>query len=260
MPGGESAPGSTGDGSDALANDKVYIHEFIDIIGHNRARYMHHMTANWSPIAQEERDQLCYGVWGVVGSTGQWPAVVNMWEENGWDGLARSFGHELGHAHLQDPKLARWWATAAEFRSGGFDRVLVPAEWSPTITELCDQGAGGTAYAHDQVRVPAGKVADFLELARDDGAPFYEAHGWRLVGAWHTALSNDNEAFLLWSIPSWEQWGTAEAALRSGHPWRARQRDAVEDFRRILLVDAPLSPLRIGRQPARSDRDDSWTE
>ena len=29
-------------------NDKVYIHEFIDIIGHNRANYMHHMTANWS--------------------------------------------------------------------------------------------------------------------------------------------------------------------------------------------------------------------
>jgi hypothetical protein len=243
-----------------LPNEKVYIHEFIDIIGHNRARYMHHMTANWSPIAQEERNQLCYGVWGVVGSTGQWPAVVNMWEEDGWDALASSFGHELGHAHLQDPKLARWWATAAEFRSGGFDRLLVPAEWSPTITELCAQGAGGAAYAHDQVRVPAGKADDFLQLARDVGAPFYDAHGWRLVGAWHTALSNDNEVFLLWSIPTWEQWGAAEAALRAGHPWRARQRDAVEDFRRILLVDAPLSPLRIGRQPARDDRDDSWTE
>ena len=30
-------------------NDKAYIHEFIDIIGHNRANYMHHMTANFSP-------------------------------------------------------------------------------------------------------------------------------------------------------------------------------------------------------------------
>ena len=43
-------------------NDRVYIHEFIDIIGHNRAKYMHHMPANWSPIAQEERHQLCFGV------------------------------------------------------------------------------------------------------------------------------------------------------------------------------------------------------
>ena len=44
-----------------MANEKLYIHEFIDIIGHNRAKYMHHMTANWSPIAQQERKQLCPG-------------------------------------------------------------------------------------------------------------------------------------------------------------------------------------------------------
>ena len=66
-----------------MPNEKIYIHEFIDIIGHNRAKYMHHMTANWSPIAQEERNQLCYGVWGVVGTTRGWPEVVNLWEEDG---------------------------------------------------------------------------------------------------------------------------------------------------------------------------------
>ena len=243
-----------------MANDKVYIHEFIDIIGHNRAAYMHHMTANWSPIAQEERDQLCYGVWGIVGSTGQWPAVVNMWEEDGWEGLASSFGHELGHANLQDPKLARWWARAAEFRSGGFDRVLVPAPWSPTISELCARGAGGVAYAHDQVTVQPGGAADFLELARGDGAAFYAEHGWQLIGAFETAMRNDDEAFVLWSIPSWDRWGAAEASLRAGHPWRERQRAAVRDVRRVLLVDAPLSPLRTGRQPARGDRGQDWSE
>ena len=42
-------------------NSKVYVHEIIDIIGPNRANYMHRMTANFSPIAQEERHQLCYG-------------------------------------------------------------------------------------------------------------------------------------------------------------------------------------------------------
>ena len=242
------------------ANQKVYIHEFIDIIGHNRGSYMHHMTANWSPIAQEERNQLCYGVWGVVGSTARWPAVVNMWEEDGWDGLARSFGHELSHAHLQDPKLARWWARAAEFRSGGFDRILVPAPWSPTIEVLCAQGAGGVAYAHDQVTLRPGSAPDFLGLVHEAGAAFYAEYGWRLIGAFETALRNDDEVFLLWSIPSWERWGAAEATLREGHPWGTRQRAAVHDLRRILLVDAPLAPLRIGRQPARSDRSDDWSE
>ena len=82
-------------------NDRVYIHEFIDIRGHHRADYMHHMTANWSPTAQEERHQLCYGVWSLIGSTGPWPQVVNMWEEEGWDGLAGSFGIETVGQQLQ---------------------------------------------------------------------------------------------------------------------------------------------------------------
>ena len=244
----------------SASNEKVYIHEFIDIIGHGRARYMHHMTANWSPVAQEERNQLCYGVWGVVGSTGAWPTVVNLWEEDGWEGLSASFGHELSHAELQDPKLARWWARAAEMRSGGFDRILVPAPWSPTITELCAQGAGGVAYAHDQVTVPPGAAPDFLELAREAGGSYYEPFGWTLIGAWETALRHDDEAFLIWSIPELGAVGGSRGMPSSRERLGGRQREAVTDFKRILLVDAPLGPLRTGRQPSRSDRDDTWSE
>ena len=53
--------------ADDTANEKVYIHELIDVIGHGRNRYMHHMTANWCPVAREERNQLCFGVWATVG-------------------------------------------------------------------------------------------------------------------------------------------------------------------------------------------------
>jgi hypothetical protein len=89
-------------------NTKVYTHEFIDIIGANRANYMHHMTANWCPMARDDRGQLCYGVWGVVGTTDHWPRVVNMWEEDGFDGLATALGHGLGRPSLQDEKLEAW--------------------------------------------------------------------------------------------------------------------------------------------------------
>ena len=76
-------------------NRKLYIHELIDVIGHNRARYMHHMTANWCPIGHRERKMNCFGVWATVGSTGAWPQVVNLWELSGWKGLAANFEHEL---------------------------------------------------------------------------------------------------------------------------------------------------------------------
>src|SRR6476469_198439 len=114
----------------SVVNDRVYIHEFIDIIGHGRAHYMQHMTANWGPIGQEERNQLCYGVWAPVGSTGAWPKTINRWEHDGWSAVAASLGRETVVKGAQDPALERWWAKAADFRSGGVDRIVVPAPWT----------------------------------------------------------------------------------------------------------------------------------
>jgi hypothetical protein len=248
---------------DSPVNDKVYIHEYIDIIGHNRGRYMYHMTANWSPTAQEDRHQLCYGVWGVVGSTGRWPQVVNLWEEDGFDGLARSFGHELGHRDLQDPKLAAWWAAAAELRAGGVDRLLVPAPWMPTIEQACSAGIRGDVYAHEQIRVPRGGSAEYLEFVRRDVVPVMQEFGWTLAGAWETALVDDSECFLLWAIPTWQDWADREKARRNQPglaELEAHNLALTERFSRILLVDSALSPMRLGRQPSRADRTEDWND
>ena len=241
-----------------MANRKVYIHEFIEIIGHNRANYMHHMTANWSPIAQKARHQLCYGVWGTVGTTRRWPEVVNLWEEDGFAGLAGSFRHEFNHPTLQDPALAEWWSRAANFRSGGFDRVLAPAPWTRTIEELCADGVRGEVYAHEVVEVPPGMAWDFVEVVRTEALPVLEKFAWELAGAWVTAMCNDREVLLMWAIPTWEAWAAYEDAQRADVAvveWRSRLLEKSLRWDRFLLVDAPLCPFRIGRQPAEGDRD-----
>ena len=243
-------------------NDRIYIHEFIDIRGHQRANYMHHMTANWSPIAQDERHQLCYGVWALLGSTGVWPQTVNMWEEDGWDGLASSFGLEAVGSGAQDPQLERWWARASEFRSGGVDRIMVPAPWTRTIEELCADSVSGAVYAHELVKVRPGSAHELLERAREHAVGPLQRYGWQLVGAFTTAMVDDDEALLLWAIPTWQRWADAEAAHVTDDDlvgWRTGIRDIVTAWHRILLVDAPLSPFRTGRQPSRDDRTD-WTD
>jgi hypothetical protein len=236
-------------------NQKVYIHEFIDITKQNRARYMHHMAANWSPIAQEKRQQLCYGVWGVVGSTGRWPQVVNIWEEDGFAGLASSFRQELGNAKLQDPALEEWWAAAADLRSGGLDRILVPHPDTLTIEELCAAGVRGEAYAHEVIQVAPRAARSFLDLALADASAADGDHEWRLAGAWQTSMRDNEECVLLWAIPDWEAWAAVEAGESAGRQ-RLLPRAAalIRQRQRILLVDSPLSPFRTGRQPTRTDR------
>ena len=242
-----------------MANEKVYIHEFIDIIGHSRADYMHHMTANWSPEAQEQRQQLCYGVWAVLGSTGRWPEVVNIWEHDDWDGLAASFALEAVGKGAQDTTLEAWWAKAAEFRRGGLDRILEPAPWTRTITELCAAGVRGQCYAHELVVVRNGAAGEFLERVRDEAVALGARYGLDLAGAWKTAMVDDDECILLWAIPTWAEWAAFEKAQASDvevRAWRMSVRDVVESWQRTVLVDAPLSPFKTGRQPSRADRSD----
>jgi hypothetical protein len=243
-------------------SDRVCIHEFVDIIGHNRANYMQHITANWSPNAQEDRRQLCFGVWAVLGSTGHWPQVVNMWEHENWDDLAQSFEIETSGTGAQDPKLAKWWAHAAEFRRGGFDRLMVPAPWMRGIEQLCADGLRGACYAHELVQVRPGAAVDVLELAREHAVPALGRYGWELAGALTTALVGDDEALLLWAIPTWKDWASVEKANVTDddvRAWRTKAADLATGWHRILLVDAPLSPMRTGRQPSRDDRVD-WEE
>ena len=199
-------------------NDQAYIHEFIDIRGHHRADYMQHMAANWSPLAQRTRNQRCFGVFAVLGSTGPWPQVVNLWEEDGFAGLAASFEGEAVGAGAQDPALATWWAKAAEFRRGGYDRILRPAPWTRTIDELCADGVRGACYAHELVSVRAGTAAEHLDHVRDRAVEVHQRLGLELVGAWRTAMVDDDECVLLWAIPTWAQWAAYEQARNSASP------------------------------------------
>jgi hypothetical protein len=235
--------------------ERVYIHELVNITGHNRARYLQHVTANWGPIGQAERAQKCFGVWAVVGSTGPWPAVVNLWEYASWAGLAENFRVELTGAGLQDSALAEWWAAAAELRSGGFDSILVAPDWSPSIDmHVSGVLAPAAGYVHEWVQVETGGADAFLDTVRARGIEARGEGGMRMVGAFRKAMCADDMVLLVWSFADWSVWGEFESG-----PGRFRERwsEGAGDIRvwdRMLLSDAPLSPLRIGRQPSVNDR------
>jgi hypothetical protein len=100
-----------------------------------------------------------------------------------------------------------------------------------------------------------------LDFVRTDVVPVMKDFGWVLAGAWETALIDDSECFLLWAIPTWQEWADREKARRDHQllvELEAQNLALTDRTRRILLVDSALSPMRLGRQPSRADRSEEW--
>lgn len=231
---------------------RVYIHEYINIIGANRANYFRHMTTDWGHIGRSERRQLCFGVWGTVGSTGRWPEVVNLWEYQSWEDLAENFSFETGSDTMQDKSLERWWLAAQQYRSGGFDRLLVPALYSPGIEQICEQKRiGAKVFLHEIVNVRPGSAQDYLALMEEHWLASAEELGLSLVGAFRTSMRNDSEVVLIWSMQEWSDWAKIQNAEQAPvlKAWRDRSKDIALDWSGHLMCSAPASPLRTGVQP-----------
>ena len=231
---------------------RVYIHEVVEVDGTRRADYQHHMTANWVPEAAELRRQSCFAVFTLVGSTGPWPRVINIWEYGSWDDLAHNFSVELTGNDHRDPMLQRWWAEAAAFRRGGIDRILV-AEGPGLGTQDWESrgGTSATCYSHELISTAPGGAKALADSLGSAGADVLGREGAELVGLWRTAMRADDEVVAIWGHPDWQSWRDTEEAYTSGGGFRSTM---IESRQRWLLVDAELSPLRTGRQPAASDR------
>jgi len=135
--------------------------------------------------------------------------------------------------------------------------VIDDVERWMSIAELTSAGVNGELYMHEIYDLNPGESRSMLELVADVAVPAYNAHGAQLVGAFRTGLVDDRECIVLWALPDWAAWARFETAndtaveLRS---WRERARRHVRRTHRCLMVDAPLSPFRTGRQPQVSDR------
>lgn len=233
-------------------NDRIYLHEFIDIVGQGRAAYNHHMTANYGHLARTERRLYCVGVFSTVGSTERWPQSTNLWEyRDGWDGVANHFSFEFGNAAHQDTNLVTWWAEAAKLRSGGFDRLLIPSHFTPTLDELLANEVRGECYYHEQISCEPGTAPDVLDAIEQHRLAIGQRYAWRLVGAYRTALVNDSEVIAIWAVPTFADWTRYEAAVASGTDdqivaWTRSVGGLVRDWRNKLLVASELSPIKTG--------------
>ena len=231
---------------------RVYMHEYIKIAGANRANYFEHMTAGWRQGARE-RKQKTFGIWGTLGSTANWPEVVNLWEYDSWDDLAESFGHETNAAGMQDPFLKEWWLKAQPMRESGHDRLMIPADYSPSIAQVAERGiVGWPAFRQDLIVTKPGAAREYLARVGEELVPMMKPLGMEMVGAYRTAMRDDTEVMLIWAVRDFKDWLAAERAYDGSDEmrvWRESTRAISPHYSSHLMCSAPLSPTQTGVQP-----------
>ena len=222
-----------------MPNACVYLHETIDIVGTGSEAYKTH-TGRLGTGRRDGGAPLV-GTWQQSGSTGAWPKVVNLWEMRGWDHWAEILERQYTRASGQEASLKTWWTEATKYRSGGFDRILVPAAYSPTRADLVAAGIKGVACLQEVATLEAGAAAGYLGAVGTRRRRAMQRRGLALVGAYHTAM-RDTEAILLWNVPTWEhftQYLHSAETGRSERAWHAAARRWRVDYRETLLVASP---------------------
>lgn len=219
-----------------MANPCLYLHETIDIVGTGSEAYKAHTGA----LGTNRKDggAPLVGTWQQSGSTGSWPAVINLWEMTGWDHWSEILARQYTRASGQPPQLKRWWTRATEYRSGGFDRILEPAPWSPTRAELIERRTRGWAVLQEIATVKPGRADRYLDAVAARWRPIAHDRGLALVGAYRTAM-RDTEAVLLWSVPDFATLTAHLATVASDRGvrrWMEHARTWRTDYRETLLV------------------------
>jgi NIPSNAP protein len=219
-----------------MPNRCLYLHELIDIVGTGSEAYKEH-TGHLG-TGRSDGGAPLVGTWQQSGSTGTWPLVVNLWEMRGWDHWSEILERQYTRGSGQDPTLRTWWAEATKYRSGGFDRILEPAPFSPTRQQLVDQGVKGRAVLQEIATVKPGRAERYLDAVATRWRPIAQQHGLTLIGAYRTAM-RDTEAMLLWNVPDFAVLTRHLATfardravrrwMEHAHTWRV-------DYRETLLV------------------------
>jgi len=200
----------------------LYLHEIIDIVGTGQEKYLETVGERGRHSEREGISRLM-GTWKVIGSTHRWPRVVNLWEMDGWGQWAQTLERQFLPGKV-DAALAPWWAKATEWRSGGFDRILEPAAYSPTRDQLRAGGLRAWVCVHTIARTRPGQRAGYLAAVGETLRPLLQRHGCALMGAYAVPMRSD-EVLILWAAPDFrhlcaltEGW-EADPALRA---WRQR--------------------------------------
>jgi len=180
----------------------LYLYEVVDIVGQGQYEYMEHL---WKDPVQDmpEMNSLQGSFYVCAYGGGRWPQVINIWDvgPDGWEGWAKN----VDRLNLKRRKAfyGEWWDTAAQWRTGGFDRLCGGVPGSPSTAEIARLGIKGTLFVNEILTVRPGSALEFLSAVVEVRKPLMAEYGHHATGLYEVT-SNQHEVVMVWAtdIPS----------------------------------------------------------
>lgn len=206
-------------------NPYIYLHEVIRTVPGREESYMASvMSLHFDPTRRSTREvQAAFGQFRSTETSGSWPSAINIWQ-NTWRGQTDDFVAQF-QDQQRDVAMEEWWNRSLHLRRGGYDRILIPAPYSPTQEHLRARDVRTEVVLHEIVWLPFGGPAHYLEEIERHLLPALERYGLELLGAFRVAM-RPCQALTLIGARDWSQLGaylsepSSDADLRAWHDYR----------------------------------------
>jgi hypothetical protein len=206
-------------------NPRIYLHEIIRTVPGREEPYaasvlsLHHDPARSPDTETGALTQL-----RTAQTSGAWPCVINIWE-NTWAGKVRDFAGQFQDAR-RNTAMEEWWNRNLHLRRGGYDRILIPAPYSPTRGELARRGVRVEVCVHEILWLPFGEAERYLRELEQRLLPAARRHGVELIGAFRVAM-RPRQVLTLLGAREWAGLGrlleaaASDPELRAWHAYRS---------------------------------------
>lgn len=233
---------------------EIYLHEVIRVVPGQEELYCSSMIGHSEgtrylgpdpPPPGEPAPLLTVGQFRTAQVSGSWPAVINLWAADAWeDRVARL---KMQFAGGESAFLEEWWNRNLTLRRGGYDRILLPAAYSPPMAAFERGEVRGRVFLHEIVRVPFGEADAYLERLGQTFLPAAGRFGWQLVGAYRVAL-RPCEVLTIWAMREWPMLSRLLAAAGSDaelRDWQRYREAIVTGYEEMVMLPVRVSPLYL---------------
>jgi hypothetical protein len=160
----------------------IYLHETVDCISGKMDEYFQGLYDEAVPFLVDWKMHLV-GMYQVNYSSGVWPQAVALWEIADWE----TYAWQMKTAPLNKGNN-RYMNLAVKWRTGGFDRLLLPLPWAPRPPTPPVFKSTEAVFFHHTYAVRPGEARRFLASVRENILPKLAAAELTLEGFWRTAF------------------------------------------------------------------------